>query len=395
MSSIDIPKENLSKQDKINVPLPSKVHKFKKCLIRKSIGIITPRESDNFPFISFNYDESEKNEDENHQNNSSKNIIKINIVDNNNNIIWSKNPFLIQPIKMQKEKIENNKEQKIPSFKATQEFIRLIDQDSIENILPCKPMLSSTASKTYMLEYSKSKKYKEDSKNFNLSFEESRNSPSSEVTSNKSNNFSRSSTATNTILEEEDSIYDLREILKYQEEHLVVPISQKDNENYKILTMKKLKRKSMPPNKSLRKFAEDMEPKYEKEFRVNNSYYKLLKKKMVHSSMRVYSSSFILGDEKNHVNFMIYRDKDIGVYEYWQAHIHESRNDEDIETEDDQKRLAGIFVLGEIKEAFSFIKNRNVEDIFVNFYRYNKFRSNEENERINTQILDLKNKIFL
>ena len=264
MSSIDIPKENLSKQDKINVPLPSKVHKFKKCLIRKSIGIITPRESDNFPFISFNIDESEKNEDENHQNNSSKNIIKINIVDNNNNIIWSKNPFLIEPIKKQKEKIENNKEQKIPSFKATQEFIRLIDQDSIENIFPCKPMLSSTASKTYMIEYSKSKKYKEDSKNFNSSLEESINSPSSEVTSNKTNNFSRSSTVTNTILEEEESINDLREILKYQEEHLVVPISQKDNESYKILTMKKMKRKSMPPNKSLRKFAEDMEPKYEK-----------------------------------------------------------------------------------------------------------------------------------
>ena len=395
MSSLDIPRENPSKQDEINVPLPSKVHKFKKCLIRKSIGIITPRESDNFPFISFNIDENEKIEDENHQNNSSKSIIKINIVDNNNNIIWSKNPFLIQPIKKQMEKIENNKEQNIPSFKATQEFIRLIDQDSIENILPCKPMLSSTASKTFMLEYSKSKKYKEDAMNFNSSFEESNNSPSSKIASNKSNNFSRSSTGTNTILEEEESINDLREILKYQEDHLIVPISQKDNENYKILTMKKMKRKSMPPNKSLRKFAEDMEPKYEKEFRVNNSYYKLLKKKIVHSSMRVYSSLFTLGDDKNHVDFMIYRDKDIGVYEYWQAHIHESRNDEDIETEDDQKKLAGIFVLGEIKEAFSVIKNRNVEDIFVNFYRYNKFRSNEENERINIQILNLKNSIIL
>ena len=87
MSSLDIPKEMPSKQDEINVPLPSKVHKFKNCLIRKSIGIITPRESDNFPFISFNIDENEKNKDENHQNNSNKNIIKINIVDNNGNII--------------------------------------------------------------------------------------------------------------------------------------------------------------------------------------------------------------------------------------------------------------------------------------------------------------------
>ena len=151
----------------------------------------------------------------------------------------------------------------------------------------------------------------------------------------------------------------------------------------------------MPPNKSLRKFAEDMEPKYEKEFRVNNSYYKLLKKKMVHSTMRVYSSSFILGDDKNHVSFMIYRDKDIGVYEYWQAHIHESRNDEDIETEDDQKRLAGIFVLGEIKEAFSVIKYKKYEDTFVNFNRYGKFRSKEENEKIRKELLNLKIKISM
>ena len=61
-------------------------------------------------------------------------------------------------------------------------------------------MLSSTASKTFMLEYSKSKKFKEDTMNFNSSFEESNNSPSVKLTSNKSYNFSRSSTSTNTIL---------------------------------------------------------------------------------------------------------------------------------------------------------------------------------------------------
>ena len=119
------------------------------------------------------------------------------------------------------------------------------------------------------------------------------------------------------------------------------------------------------------------------------------KRKIVHSYRRIYCSNFILGDGKEKVNFLIFRDKDIGVYEYWQAHIHENYKDEDVETEDDQKKLAGIFVLGEIKEAFSVIKNRNVEDIFVNFYRYNKFRSNEENERINMQILNLKNSIIL
>ena len=51
-----------------------------------------------------------------------------------------------------------------------------------------------------------------------------------------------------------------------------------------------MKRKTMPPNKSVRKFAEDREPQYEKEFRINNSFCKLLKRKTVHSYKRIYSS---------------------------------------------------------------------------------------------------------
>ena len=39
------------------------------------------------------------------------------------------------------------------------------------------------------------------------------------------------------------------------------------------------------------------------------------------------------------------------------------------------------------------IKNRDFEDIFVNFNRFNKFRSKEENERIQKEIFNLKSKI--
>ena len=40
--------------------------------------------------------------------------------------------------------------------------IKIVNVDSIEYILPCKPMLNSTASKTLMNEYSLTKEYKED-----------------------------------------------------------------------------------------------------------------------------------------------------------------------------------------------------------------------------------------
>ena len=54
---------------------------------------------------------------------------------------------------------------------------------------------------------------------------------------------------------------------------------------------------------------------------------------------------------------MVFRDKDIGIYEYWQAHIHESHNDEDVETDDEQKKIARNFSISEVKEGLEYIKN--------------------------------------
>ena len=53
-----------------------------------------------------------------------------------------------------------------------------------------------------------------------------------------------------------------------------------------------MKRKTMPPNKSVRKFAEDIEPQYEKEFRIHNAFSSMKKKKPVHSTRRIYFSNF-------------------------------------------------------------------------------------------------------
>lgn len=373
--------ENSPNSIEISVFLPSEKMKSKKCSMENNLGIITPKNIlNNSPSISLS-EQTEQSKDENNPHKSNKNIIKINIIDNNK-IFWSKNPFFIK-INDIKENKENNVPN-YPEFKATQEFIRTVNKDSIELIIPCKPMLNSTASKSFMQEYSKSKNFQEDSKY--ISFE-------------KISDIYKDKTSTKNlgdeIINEKDeySSNDLEELIKYQESHLPVPIKEKDNENFKILTMKKMKRKTMPPNKSVRKFAEDKEPYYEKEFRITNSFCKLRKKKVVHSSRRLYSSSFILNKGKDKVEFKIFRDKDIGVYEYWQTHIHEAHNDEDVETDEEQKTLAKCYTLGEIKEAFQVIKNRNYEDTFVNFNRYAKFRSKEENEKIQNDLWNLKCRI--
>ena len=378
-SLILIPKGNSSDTNEIKDTLQLKINKTKKCPIKKSIGLITPKDEDNF--ISF----IKNNENENNQNNN--NIIRINIV-NDSKISWSKNPFFKNDLLENKENSEPN----MLDFQTTQEFIRTINKDSIESYIPCKPMLNSTASKTFMQEYSKSKKFQEDLNSLPDS--------GSLLSYQKENKIQNS--LDNNIIEEENSMTsfnsifdDIDDLIKYQEEHLPVPISKKDNENFKILTMKKMKRKSIPPNKSVRKFEEDREPKYEKEFRINNDFCKLLKRKAVHSSRRIYSSNFILGDGKNQKEFKIFRDKDIGIYEYWQTHIHENNNDEDVETDEEQKTLAKCFTLGEIKEAFTIIKKRNYKETFVNFIRYDKFRSQKENEKIENELWNLRFNIFL
>ena len=73
---------------------------------------------------------------------------------------------------------------------------------------------------------------------------------------------------------------------------------------------------------------------------------------------------------------MIFRDKDIGIYEYWQAHIHESHNDEDVETDDEQKKITRNFSISEVKEGLEYIKNHG-NDAFVNFNRHDDLFSSK------------------
>ena len=264
---------------------------------------------------------------------------------------------------------------------SNQEFIKNISYDSSEVIVKCKPMINSTASKTFMKEYSISKRYEEDKALLFPSIEEK------ETFSKKSKNDESDENEENI---KENNEYE--ELLKYQENNLPVPIEQKDNEKFKILKMKQMKRLSMPPNKSVKKYGEDLEANYEKEFRINNAFSTMKKKKPVRSLRKLYSSGIIFNkNRKEKEIFMIFRDKDIGIYEYWQAHIHESHVDEDIETDEDQKTIASHFSISEIKEAFDFIR-KNGSKSFTNFNRYkNYYRDNEAENIIDKIIYNLDN----
>ena len=387
-------KKNSSKNINLFSDFNYQTQKSKKCNIKDKIGLITPKDID---FFSSNSKQNSKTEPRNNKdviakNNQDKKIIKINIVSSSNENDISLNPFDFSSYSISD---QENKEPNIPQFKATQEYYREINQDSIESIIPCKPMLNSTSSKAYMKEYSKSKRYQEDK----LYFFSTTDTVEEQALNPLPHKLIFTSTETKSPIledmEDTDENMEIEDLIKFQESNLPVPLKRKDDENFKILTMRKMKRKTMPPNKSVRKFAEDIEPLYEKEFRIQNNYCHLLKRKVVHSLRRIYSSNFVLKKGKKEFNFMIFTDKDIGIYEYWQAHIHEAQNDEDFDTDEEQKKLATCFTLGEVKEALVYVRDKCFEDCFVNFNRFNKFRTEEENDYIKDQMLKLQRNMKL
>ena len=315
---------------KSDLMLQNKSYNNRKCNLKNKIGLITPQLTDDFTSL--------------HRRIESEKSATTNTITNENTT--------------------NKNTSKDFCIKTAELCTKKVISDSSQVIVQCKPMMNSTASKTLIKEYSESKRYKEDKLILFPSIKESNKEKENIVNNHEISNIKENY---------ESDTDDIEEIIRYQEKHLPVPLSKKDDEKYKILKMKQMKRVSMPSNKSVRKFAEDIEPKYEKEFRIHNAFSSMKKKKPVHSTRRIYFSNFFLHKKKGEKEaFMVFRDKDIGIYEYWQAHIHESHNDEDVETDDEQKKIARNFSISEVKEGLEYIRNNGI-DAFVNFNRYAEF----------------------
>ncbi len=223
-----------------------------------------------------------------------------------------------------------------------------------------KPSLNSQSSKKFILEYSHSKKFLEDKE---LIKEESEKLKEKEIKINNNKN---------NILNE--TIDEYQELILNQEKNLPVPTEKQNDEKYKLMKMRQMKRKSCPQNKSVRKYEDIINSDYEKNLNTRRNYSNLKKKKMPQSTKKIYSSIIQFKDNKNHNHFFpSFADTDIGIYEYWQTKIYESKNDEDIDTDEEQIKLAIFYSIGELKEAFQYIiKNKN--NSFVNFNRFKIFQ---------------------
>ena len=228
------------KKNNIFLDYMFQIQKSKKCNIKDKIGVITPKKSDCYSSSSSkenSWTESKNKKEINEQNSKNKKIIKINIVSSSNkNNSSSPNPFELNNSFYDKE----NQDPNIQEFKAKQEYYREINLDSVESLIPCKPMLNSTASKAFMNEYSKSKRYQEDKLYFFSTADSiDNNAPKPHKA------FFTSTDSKSLILEDEkiQKEMDLEESIKFQESNLPVSLKKKDNENFKILTMKKNEKK--------------------------------------------------------------------------------------------------------------------------------------------------------
>ena len=174
--------------------------------------------------------------------------------------------------------------------------------------------------------------------------------------------------------------------LYYQEQYLLaVPFDKFNDEKFKLLRMKDLKMKQKPEFKSTQR-PEDYKTYYN--CLENKKNYSLLKrKKMVHSEKNklILHMTFY----KNEISeiFPLYRDDDIGIFEYWQSPLQETKVDEDIDTDDEQKKLAGKVCNRDISEGVSYVKKNG--DNCINNLKFTNI--SDENKK---KIVDNINKFF-
>ncbi len=178
-----------------------------------------------------------------------------------------------------------------------------------------------------------------------------------------------------------DKLYPLseEEKIKEQEKLLAVPLNKMNDEKYKLLKMHNLKKKSLPEYKSCTKFEDYYKP-FENSLDKKNEYFLLKRKKSVYSSTKSMILEFNLKNKEKEKTFPLYKDQDIGVYEYWQVPLIESKVDEDNDSDDEQIKLATHVCHLDLLEGIKYIQKNGIDEIMNGF--------NKEESKNNEQILN-------
>lgn len=166
----------------------------------------------------------------------------------------------------------------------------------------------------------------------------------------------------NKLLDYKSKFQEKKKEIEPPSESSLIPESMKNNEKYKLLTInKKLKNKKFTFSNSERKIRDVSNRKALDEAM---NYAVIKKRKIIHSNKRHFYIILNLYDQdENEFQFPMYKDEDIGINEYWQGHIVESKADEDVDTDDEQLKIAGSFIVGEIDEAVNLVKEKGISEV--------------------------------
>jgi hypothetical protein len=129
-----------------------------------------------------------------------------------------------------------------------------------------------------------------------------------------------------------------------------------DNEQYKILKSRELKRPNSLAYFSVKKiFTEDNEEDYTK----YKEFSSLRKKKAVHSAKKVYSSFYQLFDDEDNIHhFHIYRDIDIGFNEFFQKFLINEIMVYDVQTDEETQKYDKESFLNDLNDAIKIFNKK-------------------------------------
>ena len=174
-----------------------------------------------------------------------------------------------------------------------------------------------------------------------------------------------------------EKLYSLseEERLKEQENFLAVPLNKMNDEKYKLLKMHNLKKKSLPEYKSCIKF-EDYYKSFENSLDKRNEYFLLKQKKGVYSSTKdmILEINLKNKNKDREKSFPLYKDQDIGVYEYWQVPLIESKIDEDNDSDDEQIKLAKKVCQMDLWEGIKYLQKNGINALFNERFNKNKIK---------------------
>ena len=178
-----------------------------------------------------------------------------------------------------------------------------------------------------------------------------------------------------------DKLYPLSEYerIQAQEDLLPVPLEKMNDEKFKILRMHNLKKPSLPEYKSCEKY-ENYYKSFEDSLNAKNEYFLLKNKKSVYSNTKIMKLEINLKNKNKEKKFPLYKDQDIGIYEYWQVPLIESKIDEDNDSDEEQINLARKVCELDLMEGIKYIQKNGFESLYNNRFQNKKEINNNVNK---------------